>query len=79
MTNEILDGSDVICQFLGEGKRLSDQTRHSLSQRAVESLDVIGFTAMFFDHLILLFWNDTRIRLPAICIESRIVPVALWY
>jgi len=44
MTDEILDGSDVVCRLLGEGERFSDQTRYPLSQRAVESLDVIGDT-----------------------------------
>ena len=89
MANEILDGADlsacvhaqadVICQRLGKRERLSDQTRYSLSQRAVKPLDVIGFAAVLFDHLMLLFRNDTSIRLPAICIESRMSPVVVWY
>ncbi len=79
VANEILDGANVIRQFLGKGKRLSDQTRDSLSQGTVKPLDVIGNAPLLFDDPMLVFWNHTLIRLPAICIESRMVPVALGY
>ena len=79
MANEILDGTDVICQLLGEGERFSDQPRDPLSQRTVESLDVIGYPLLLFDHPMLLLWNDTFIGLPSICIESCMSPVVFWY
>ncbi len=79
MANEVFDGADVIGQLLGKRERLPDQTRDPLSQCAVESLDMIGYAALLFDNLMLIFWNHTLIRTPAICIESRIVPIALWY
>ena len=79
MTNEILYRANVIRQFLGEGERLSEQPRHPLSQRAVESFDVIGNAPLLFDHSMLLCWNHTHISLPAICIEPRMLSVALGY
>ena len=69
MTDEILDGADVICQRLGKGERFSDQTRHPLSQCAVESLDGIGFAAVLFDDLVRLCRDDALRRLPIIGIE----------
>ena len=74
MANEILDGTDVICQLLGEGERFSDQPRYPLSQRTVKPLDVIGYPLLLFDDSMLLFGNDTFVGLPSICIESRMSP-----
>ena len=71
--------ADVICQLLKKRDRRSDQRRYSLSQGAVKSLAVIGFAALLFDHLMLLFRYDTRIRLTAIRIESSLVPSALLF
>ena len=71
MANEILDGADVICQLLGKRERLPDQTKYPLSQRAIKPLDMIGYAAMLVDNPMLLFFNHTLIRLPAICIENR--------
>ena len=79
MANEILDGTDVICQLLGKGERFSDQPRDPLSQRTVESLDVIGYPLLLFDDSMLLLWNDSLIGTPAICIEPRMLSVALGY
>ena len=79
MANEIFDGTDVICQFLGEGKRLPHQARDSLFDGAVDSLDVIGNAPLLVDDPMLLFGNHTLIRTPAIGIERRMPPVALGY
>ena len=79
MANEILDGTDVICQLLGKGERFSDQPRDPLSQRIVESLDVIGYPLLLFDHSMLLCFNHTLIRTPAIGIKHSMLPVALGY
>ena len=79
MANEVLDGANMIGELLGKGKRFSDQTRYSLSQRAVEPLDMVGYPLLLFDHPMLLCWNHTLIRTPAIGIEPRMLPVALGY
>ena len=79
MANEIFDSPNVIRQFLREGERFSDQTGNSLSQRAVEPLNVIGYPLLLFDHSMLLCFNHTRISLPAIGIEPRMLPVAFGY
>ena len=79
MTNEILDGADVICKLFGKRERFSDQTRYLKSQGTVKSLDVIGNAALLFDHPMLLFNNDTFIGLPSVCIKGRMSPVAVWY
>ena len=79
MANEILDGTNVIRQFLGEGERFSDQPRDPLSQRAVESLDMIGNALLLFDDSMLLLWNDTFVCTPPVCIKGRMSPVAFWY
>ena len=54
MANEVLYRADVICQLLGEGERFSDQPRDPLSQRTVESLNVIGYPLLLFDNSMLL-------------------------
>ena len=79
MANERLDGANVIRQFLGKGKRFSDQTRYPLSQGTVKSLDVIGNAPLLFDDPMLLVRNDTLVCLPSVCIERGMLPVALWY
>ena len=79
MANEILYRADMVCQLLGKGERLSDQPRHPLSQRAVESFDVIGYPLLLFDDSMLLLWNDSLIGTPAICIEHSMLSVALGY
>ena len=49
------------------------------TQRAVKPLDVIGYPPLLFDDPMLLFWNDTLIRTPAIGIERGMLLVALGY
>ena len=79
MANEILDSADMIFQFLREGKRRPDQTGNSLSQRAVESFDMIGYPLLLLDDPMLLCFNHTLIRTPAIGIKHSMLPVALGY
>ncbi len=43
VADEQLDGPDMIGELLGKRQRLTDQARHTLSQRIVEALDMIGF------------------------------------
>ena len=79
MANEVLDGANMIGELLGKGKRFSDQTRYSLSQRAVESFLVIGYPLLLLDDPMLLCFNHTLIRTPAIGIKHSMLPVALGY
>ena len=79
MANEVLDGANMIGELLGKGKRFYDQTRYSLSQRAVESFLVIGYPLLLFDDPMLLLWNDTFVCTPPVCIKGRMSPVAFWY
>ena len=69
----------MIGEFLGKRERVSDQPRYPLSQRAVESLDVIGDAPLLVDDPMLLCWNHTLIRTKAIGIESCMSPVVFWY
>jgi hypothetical protein len=41
VTNEELDGTDVVLDLLGESQRVADETRQALPQGAVEALNVI--------------------------------------
>ena len=79
MANKILDGTDMIGEFLGKGKRFSDQTRYLKSFGTVKLLDMIGYPPLLFDDLILLFFNDTHGCLPSVCIKGRMSAVAVWY
>jgi hypothetical protein len=44
VTHKILDGADVIGEWLGKRPRPADQLGHALSQRVVDPFDVIGLT-----------------------------------
>ena len=79
VADETLDRTDVIGQLLGEGKRLSDQTRDALSQRAVKPLDMVGDASLLVDEEMLLFGDHTLVRTPAIGIEGSMLTVALGY
>ena len=79
MANEVLYRPNMIGEFLGKGERLPDQPRDPLSQRAVESLDVISYPLLLFDDSMLLCFNHTLIRTPAIGIKHSMLPVALGY
>ena len=57
MTNEVLDGTDVMRQLLGEREGLTYETRHALPQGIVEAFDVIGF-AGFLRHRFVLFCRN---------------------
>ena len=43
MTDEELNGPDMVGELLGKGQRCADQPGHALPQRVVEPFDVIGF------------------------------------
>ena len=43
MTDEQLDGTDMIGELLGKRQCLAHQARNTLAQRIVEALDVVSF------------------------------------
>jgi len=42
VADEELDGTDMVREFLGKRQRLTHQTGDALTQRVVETLNVIG-------------------------------------
>jgi hypothetical protein len=44
VADEELDGTDMVREFLGKRQRLTHQTGDALTQRVVETLDVIGLS-----------------------------------
>ena len=52
MTNEELDGTDVVLDLLGESQRVADETRQALPQGIVEALNVVGFLGFLRDGLV---------------------------
>ena len=79
MADEVLDCTDVVFQLFGKRKRLSDQPRNSLSQGAVESLNMIGDAPLLVDDPMLLFGNHTHIGTPTIGIEPGMLAVEFGY
>jgi hypothetical protein len=61
VADAILDGPEVLGQFLGERYRVTDQTRDALPQRAMEALEVMGFAGMLRDGLVPLCRNHSGI------------------
>jgi hypothetical protein len=54
--HKIPNGTNVIFQRLGKGQGFSHQSRHPLSERVVESLNVAGLPRLFADHTMPLAW-----------------------
>ena len=87
VADEILDGTDVIGQFLGERQRFADQTGHALPQRVIEAFDVIGFPGLLRDGFVPLRRNHTCIGVILIRMERGLLtvrptgswPTALWH
>ena len=61
---KVADESEVPEVTLGKGKSLPDQTRHALSEGAVEALDVIGFSFGFAPGMVLLLRDDVGVGRP---------------
>jgi hypothetical protein len=53
VADEILDGTDVVDQFLGDWQRIAHQTRTAVPEGVVEALDVIGFAGLFRNGFVL--------------------------
>ena len=51
--NKVLDGADVIAEFLGERERGTYEPRDALPQRAVKPLDMIGLAGQLGDGTVL--------------------------
>jgi hypothetical protein len=58
VTNEVLNGTDVVHQLFGERQRFADQTGHTLPQRIIEALDVIGFARFLRNGFVPFRRND---------------------
>jgi hypothetical protein len=43
MTDEKLNGPDMVSELLGKGQRVAHQPGHALPQHVVEPFEVIGF------------------------------------
>jgi hypothetical protein len=47
VANKILDGPNMVGQLFEERRCIAHQTRHALSQRVIEALEMIGLAACF--------------------------------
>src|SRR5438093_5347173 len=75
MAYEVFDGTNMVCQLFGEGQGVTDEAGGALSQRVVETLDVIGFPGVLCDGLVLRYRNDSCVDSILIRIEHRVLPV----
>src|SRR5262249_39366030 len=67
VTNEELNGPDMVGELLGKGQRVAHQSCNTLPQRIVEPFDVIGFARQLADRFVLrrrnhLLIDDILIR-----------------
>ena len=53
VTDEHLNGTDMIDEFLGKQQRLTPQTGHTLVQCVIETLDVLRFAGQLDDRFVL--------------------------
>ena len=49
MADEVFDGTDMVRQLFGEGEGVTDEAGDALSQRVVETLDVVGLPRVLRD------------------------------
>ena len=78
MTDQELDGPDVVHQFLGERQRVAHQTRHALSQGVVEAFDVIRFAGLLRNGFVLGWWNHALVDLISIGVERGLLLIDRW-
>lgn len=71
MMNEVPDGANVISQLFRKRERFSDEPGNALTQRAIESLDMIRLAAVFTRGLVPLGRKDRCIRGQEISITDR--------
>ena len=53
VANEVLNGTNVMGQLLGEGECIAHEPRYPLPQRIVEPLNMLGFPGQFTDGFML--------------------------
>ena len=71
MTDEVAYGIDVILHLLGERQRAAHQPKDLLSEYIVEPLDVVGFTCMLGNSLVLSRGNPIGVSGVLVGIECR--------
>ena len=76
---EILDGADVVVQLFGKRQRTAYQTRDTLPQGVVESLNVIGLACFFADRTVLCSGDDAFIHHIRVRIKRRLMTLCLGY
>jgi hypothetical protein len=75
VADEILDRTDVMGRFLGEGQRFADQTTGALSQHVMKALVIIGFPGMLRDGFVSLRRNHIAIGVVLICMECDLLTI----
>ena len=63
--------ANMILDFLGERERLPNQSRNTLPNRAIKSLDMIRFPGFFSDRMMPFFGKNAVIGFPEIRIADR--------
>jgi hypothetical protein len=79
VANEVLDGTDVMRQCLGEREGLAHQTGNALPQRVIEALNMIGFPGFLRNGAVLLRGYHPFIDFILVCMERRLFTVDHWH
>jgi hypothetical protein len=77
MTDEELNGTGMVHEFLGKRQRLAYQTGYALSQRIIEALDVIGFARQLADRPMLRRGNHPCVHDILIRVKRGVLTVRL--
>jgi hypothetical protein len=77
MTDEHLDGTNMMSEFLGEGQRLTHQAGYPLAQGVVEPLDVIGFPSSFADGFVLSSRNHPFVHPILVGVKCGVLTIGL--
>jgi hypothetical protein len=75
VTNEILDGTDMVGQIFGERQRFAHQTRNALPQRVGEACEVIRFASFLGDRFVSLRRNHPGVSVILVRMKRGLFPV----
>jgi hypothetical protein len=75
MVYEVKNCAYRVVEVFRERQGVSDQPRHPLAERAIESFNVVGFAAFLSNGAVPFLWKSGRIRLPKISISDGAFPV----
>ena len=73
--DEIPDRANVIVEFLGEGQRLANQPRNSLTKGVVDALNMGCLAALLAESTMALGRQHANIGLPQVTIADRTLAV----